>query len=88
MFRDDGGWVCRVCDKWSKNKYHIVDHIEAKHIDTGGFSCVQCGRMFKTRDTLRRHGSCCKRLMAAAAAAAASTQLVKIEPMTITPNEF
>ncbi|XP_023339260.1 protein tramtrack, beta isoform isoform X37 [Eurytemora carolleeae] len=51
------GWVCSGCNKISTNKFNIINHIEAKHIQTPGVTCDLCYKLFKTRESLRKHRS-------------------------------
>ena len=54
MEKTNSEWKCNVCGKISK-KSHIKDHIEAIHIEAGPHPCKYCGKLYKTRDSLRRH---------------------------------
>ena len=52
----NGVWACTICDRSSKNKSHIVEHVESKHIDDGqSFVCRFCGKSMRTRQTYRLH---------------------------------
>jgi len=50
-----GVWMCFDCDYRSNNLTHIKNHVEGKHIDSGGFSCHICGKISKTRVSLQMH---------------------------------
>lgn len=50
-------WKCCVCGKSSKKSSQIISHIEAKHLCFPGFDCNQCGKLYKTRDSLRHHNA-------------------------------
>lgn len=55
----DLGWICNICGKSSAKKNNITSHIEAIHMQTGGFHCDVCSKVFKTRDSLRHHTKTC-----------------------------
>jgi len=57
MYQTERGtpWVCADCGKTSMFKGDVARHIEAKHIEGLSFSCLFCEKIFKTRDTLRKH---------------------------------
>lgn len=49
-------WSCRNCEACYKQKCHLVEHIEAKHLSNVRFVCPhECGYMGKTRKDIRRH---------------------------------
>jgi len=48
-------WQCLECGKEYKLKGDASRHVEAHHIDHPGFSCDVCGKIYKTRDSLRNH---------------------------------
>jgi len=52
-------WACTMCNYESKNKQHVKEHIETKHIDQPGFSCSQCGKFLKNRVAVRFHAKKC-----------------------------
>ena len=55
MFKILGGWQCVDCHKEYKQKGDLSRHVESSHIDHPGCSCSFCGKIFKTRDSLRNH---------------------------------
>ena len=48
-------WRCIPCSKESPHKANIIRHIEANHVNHAGVSCPLCGRICKTRHSLRNH---------------------------------
>ena len=50
-----GEWQCNECYKTSKVKTNILEHIEAFHIQSSGYECEICCKVFKTRHSLRTH---------------------------------
>jgi len=54
---DFGGnvWRCAVCGKTHKSKSLIRDHVEAQHCKTINYTCDQCGKIFKTHDSFKKH---------------------------------
>ena len=49
------GWGCRVCGFDSNNKTRTWEHVEAKHVDTGGYNCSVCSKFCKSTSSLRNH---------------------------------
>ena len=55
---ETGEHACKVCGKIeAKNVSHIRNHIEAKHIEGMSHSCSQCGKLFRSRNSLGNHVS-------------------------------
>ena len=52
---DLGDWHCDDCYKTSKIKTNILEHIEAFHINSAGYTSEICCKVFKTRHPLRTH---------------------------------
>ena len=48
----EGKWSCTVCEKNSTYKHHILQHIEANHIQGISHSCNQCGKVSRSRTAL------------------------------------
>ena len=60
MFKDEnveGGfmWRCVDCSYSSRNKAHVANHVEAKHIQSQGFNCEYCGKFCPNRNSLHVH---------------------------------
>lgn len=47
-------WECMDCGYKGK-KSHVVEHVEAKHVDHPGYTCQLCPKVFQTRGSLRQH---------------------------------
>ena len=50
-----GGFTCTMCGQKFNHACNAKTHVEAKHLETGGFHCDVCGFVSKTRDSLRKH---------------------------------
>jgi len=48
-------WRCLDCGKEYKQKGDTSRHVEAHHIDHPGLECSLCGKILKTRESLRGH---------------------------------
>ena len=47
MEKIDGQWTCVPCGKITKDKTHLSNHIEGKHIDGVSHPCQFCGGSFR-----------------------------------------
>ena len=54
---EEGGWKCVSCDYRSMKKMNVKGHVEAKHIVSAGFQCVNCPKICSTRKALVMHRS-------------------------------
>ena len=52
---DENMWGCASCDFKTKYDSTLRNHIEAKHLDTGGFVCQYCSATCPNRQALRMH---------------------------------
>ena len=48
-------WGCVVCGFDSNNKTRTWEHVEAKHVDTGGFNCEFREKFCKSSASLRNY---------------------------------
>jgi len=55
MFKDAGGWKCKVCDFSTTTKARTWEHIESKHMNLGGYTCGNCLKYCPTASSLRNH---------------------------------
>ena len=50
-----GTYKCKVCGLMQKKAKHLPEHIESHHIYGVSYSCEECDKKYKTRDSLRGH---------------------------------
>ena len=51
-----GKFACKVCGKIEyKDKFNMRSHIEGKHIEGVSHPCNQCGKTFRSRNSLSTH---------------------------------
>ena len=55
MFRSGADWNCGVCGRTARRKIDIARHVEARHVPNLQVTCQMCDRVFKTRDSMRKH---------------------------------
>ena len=53
----DGTWSCTECDWKSKYKTRTFEHVEAMHVETGGYHCQFCDKFCKSFSALKMHKS-------------------------------
>ncbi|QQP58306.1 Broad-complex core protein isoform 6, partial [Caligus rogercresseyi] len=56
--KDEGNganFYCLKCSFKSTHKTTVKRHVESRHFVTDGFRCDQCGKVYKTRETLSKH---------------------------------
>jgi len=61
-FQPGGIYSCKICSKITKNRTHLQEHIEAKHIKGRLYECDLCGRSLNTSATLRLHRRKCPQI--------------------------
>ena len=54
---EDGLFCCKVCGKSAKQKIHVKNHVEAKHLEGVEIPCPICGKKFSSRHNLTDHKS-------------------------------
>ena len=50
-------WACTQCDYVAKQKVNLGNHIEAKHIQSNGYNCYHCGKLYPSKNALSSHVS-------------------------------
>ena len=50
-----GSWICQACGHQSVHSTNMRNHIEAHHLPTSGYSCPECGKYCKTKNSLNVH---------------------------------
>jgi len=48
-------WQCTVCSYVTKNKTHMAEHIDAKHIERSGLPCPYCFKICPNVKSLKNH---------------------------------
>ena len=48
-------WRCLDCGHISRSKTDVAKHVEAKHIESEGFSCYYCGKFCPSKNALQSH---------------------------------
>ena len=58
MLLENGFWKCLECN-WlpNKNKARVFDHVEAMHVETGGYTCPLCEKFCPSYASLKMHKS-------------------------------
>ena len=51
------GWVCNSCSYVSKNRRHVIRHVQSKHLDVKNVPCPLCEAHFATTNTRQIHVS-------------------------------
>ena len=54
LLKDGNNWVCKVCNKSSKENNNMRKHAEV-HIEGLSFPCQQCGDTFRSKRALVSH---------------------------------
>ena len=54
---NDGLYQCNLCGKSAKQKIHVKNHIEAKHLEGIQIPCPICGKKFRSHNGLFIHKS-------------------------------
>ena len=52
---EDGLFYCTVCRQSAKQKIHVKNHVEAKHLEGIEIPCPICGKIFRSRHNLSTH---------------------------------
>jgi len=57
MQKCEGYWQCVACGWQTKFKTRLYEHVEAKHVETNGYSCHVCQKFCPTQKALKMHRS-------------------------------
>jgi len=55
MLKNGGVWQCLTCGWEAKIKTRLYEHVEAKHVETNGYSCPICGKFCSSQKGLKNH---------------------------------
>eukprot|EP00092_Neocalanus_flemingeri_P077240 GFUD01095880.1.p1 GENE.GFUD01095880.1~~GFUD01095880.1.p1 ORF type:complete len:358 (+),score=69.27 GFUD01095880.1:288-1361(+) len=55
MQKCGGVWKCLACGWEAKIKTRLYEHVEAKHVETNGYSCPICGKYCSSQKALKNH---------------------------------
>ena len=55
MQKNGGAWQCLACGWEAKIKTRLYEHVEAKHVETNGYSCPICGKFCSSQKGLKNH---------------------------------
>jgi len=55
MRKSGGVWQCLACGWEAKIKTRLYEHVEAKHVETNGYSCPICGKFCSSQKGLKNH---------------------------------
>ena len=55
-----GKWQCMDCGFVAKST-NLYYHIESKHVSVSSYACDHCGKVYKTRDSFKKHVAVHKR---------------------------
>ena len=61
MEKINGMYMCKICQKTSKDKTNLGKHVES-HLEGLCFSCNECPQQYRSRDALRKH-KCNRRIL-------------------------
>ncbi|XP_023340303.1 zinc finger and BTB domain-containing protein 14 isoform X7 [Eurytemora carolleeae] len=57
MQKTEAGWVCQACGWETRLKTRLWEHVEAKHVNTGGYTCPHCNKFCPSKNSLKAHVS-------------------------------
>jgi len=57
MSKTGDGWQCQDCLWTTKYKTRLWEHIEAKHVQSGGYNCAMCSKFCSTKHAFHIHKS-------------------------------
>ena len=57
MQKCEGYWQCTACGWQTKFKTRLYEHVEAKHVETNGYTCPICQKFCPTQKALKIHRS-------------------------------
>jgi len=57
MQKVGGAWQCLACEWQTNHKTRCYEHVEAKHVQTNGYSCPFCEKFCPSKNSLKFHKS-------------------------------
>ena len=55
MTKLDSGWHYLACGWETSHKTRLYEHVEAKHVQTNGYSCPICEKVCQSKNALKCH---------------------------------
>ena len=57
MLLEDGVYTCTVCGYNARDKTRVYDHVEAKHVESGGYNCNICQKFCPSYMAFKKHNN-------------------------------
>jgi len=58
---DAGNWTCLACSYSTSHRTNMYQHVEAKHVQTEGYSCPYCTKFCPNFKSLKNHKNRCSK---------------------------
>lgn len=57
VVKNENGWTCGLCGYEGRHRNGVILHVDAHHLDTGGYTCQICEKFCPSKNALNAHVS-------------------------------